>query len=657
MLRVFPAPLRALPQHHSLSDEIRGDTSSAGLTRVNYLPPRTQLRNLSGPSPTRSNRGRPPFASRSASNLVVCLNFDFFTSFKGWDAKTNENPVKAKDTSAEAEETPAKVEELPAKVEEASKQATSGEATISSTEGTTNQEVDLGFRRDLLSCYILPLPHLPPIGRGSYGVVTKVTSVESGEEFALKSIPKTPPNERERRNPESYLQKIVKEVQVMRHIGPSLDVVYLYDVFEDDTHVHLVLELCTGGELWSRIRTGTYSEAQAASVMRTIFRVIAQCHSKNVVYRDIKPDNFLFLTNKENSPLKATDFGLATYFTPGETLTRRCGTPSYIAPEVVGRKYTPAADCWSAGVTAYQLLTGRLPFRDRVNVRPAVKEVLRAVVDDPIDLESDPFPSLSEGARDLLRRLLDRNPETRLTAFEALHHPWVREGGNAPDAALDGSIVQRLQRFSTFTPLKRIVLQSIANHMLVNDARLLQAQELREIFMKFDGDKSGTLELDELKAGLDEAGYDLTERETKQLLTGMDIDRSGVIFYDEFLTALIDWRGIELDGEGKFKELVHQAFQTLEKDKEGNVKQSDIARLLCSAEDSDETCSVMMARALTGIELDASSVISEEEFWNLIHTSSADSLAHYADRRRCDEEQTDECDEEALLRYETFRNI
>ncbi|KAK3239624.1 hypothetical protein CYMTET_50461, partial [Cymbomonas tetramitiformis] len=111
---------------------------------------------------------------------------------------------------------------------------------------------------------------------------------------------------------------------------------------------------------------------------------------------------------------------------------------------------------------------------------------------------------------------------------------------------------------------------------------------------------------------------------------------------------------------------------TLEKDEAGTVKQSDIARLLCSADDSDEarcsppatwrarvgeTCSVMMERALTGTELDESNVISEEEFWNLIHTSSADSLAHYADRRRCDEEQTDECDEDALLRYETFRNI
>ena len=107
-----------------------------------------------------------------------------------------------------------------------------------------------------------------------------------------------------------------------------------------------------------------------------MLRTAAQCHSRGIIFRDIKPDNFLFLTPAPNAPLKATDFGLAGKLPPeGERLTRRCGTPSYMAPEVINRSYGAEADVWSCGVVAYQLLTGRLPFIDVVNPRPNAKEV------------------------------------------------------------------------------------------------------------------------------------------------------------------------------------------------------------------------------------------------------------------------------------------
>ena len=115
----------------------------------------------------------------------------------------------------------------------------------------------------------------------------------------------------------------------MRKIGSSLSIVYLYDSFEDNDAVHLLMDLCEGAELLGAIRKGaTYTEADAAELVRSVIRTAAQCHSRGIIFRDIKPDNFLFERDEPGSPLKATDFGLAGLITPGERLQRRCGTPS-----------------------------------------------------------------------------------------------------------------------------------------------------------------------------------------------------------------------------------------------------------------------------------------------------------------------------------------
>jgi len=498
---------------------------------------------------------------------------------------------------------------------------------------------DLGLSRHLHDLYDVPAANsVVPLGMGSYGVVTKIKDKKNDTEYALKSIPKVPPNKREQKSPKAYLQNLVYEIKVMQHVGPSLNVVYLYDAFEDDTHVHLVLEYCRGGELWRRIRKGKYTEAYAASTIRSILRVVAQCHAKNVIYRDIKPDNFLFLNNTQNSPLKATDFGLATYFRPGEVLTRRCGTPSYLAPEVVKRAYGPEADNWSAGVTVYQLLSGRLPFRDKQNQRGSIKEVLRAVVEDRVVMDDEFWlTNISEGARDLTARLLDRDPMTRLTAQEALEHPWVKVGGDALDTPLAGSVVQRLQRNGTFPLLKRIVLRSIAPLMLQEDAKLgalVQASELYKIFREFDVKDTGQLTLADMQKGLDAAGYSVEQAETEQLIKAMDLSREGVVHYDEFLAVMIDWVKVEQYDSDRYHEVVDSFFNTLQDHREGWINRKDIGRLICQSTDSDEMCELMVDKCMDEADSDGDGVISREDFWATLHTGDNDVLDQYDDR--CD---------------------
>ena len=172
------------------------------------------------------------------------------------------------------------------------------------------------------------------------------------------------------------------------------------------------MELCAGGELFTRItEKGHYSEAAAASTTRTIVNVIEACHTLGVMHRDLKPENFLLLNKRDDSPLKATDFGLSTFFTPGEVYKEVVGSAFYVAPEVLRRKYGPESDIWSAGVIVYILLSGVPPFWAETE-NGIFAEVLKAKV----DLDSDPWPTISKEAKDLIKKMLNPVVKQRLTA-------------------------------------------------------------------------------------------------------------------------------------------------------------------------------------------------------------------------------------------------
>lgn len=146
------------------------------------------------------------------------------------------------------------------------------------------------------------------------------------------------------------------------------------------------------------------------------------CHKHGVMHRDLKPENFLFADKSENSQLKAIDFGLSVFFKPGERFSEIVGSPYYMAPEVLKRNYGPEVDVWSAGVILYILLCGVPPFWAETD-EGIVKSIIRSV----IDFGRDPWPKVSDSAKDLVRRMLDTNSYTRLTAQQVLEHPLDAE--------------------------------------------------------------------------------------------------------------------------------------------------------------------------------------------------------------------------------------
>ncbi|KAG5517363.1 hypothetical protein RHGRI_037943 [Rhododendron griersonianum] len=397
------------------------------------------------------------------------------------------------------------------------------------------------------------------LGRGQFGVTHLCTNKSTGEQFACKTIAKRKLASKE------DIEDVRREVQIMYHLTGQPNIVELKGTYEDKHSVHLVMELCAGGELFDRIiAKGHYTERAAASLLRTIVQIVHTCHSMGVIHRDLKPENFLLLNKDENSPLKATDFGLSVFYKQGEQYKDIVGSAYYIAPEVLKRKYGPEVDIWSIGVMLYILLSGVPPFWAE-----SEHGIFNAILRGHVDFTSDPWPSISTGAKDLVRKMLNSDPKQRLTAFEVLAHSWIKEDGEAPDTPLDNAVLDRLKQFRAMNKFKKVALRVIAGCLSEEEI-----MGLKQMFKGMDTDNSGTITLEELKQGLAKQGTKLSEYEVKQLMEAADADGNGTIDYDEFITATMHLNRMDRE------EHLYTAFQYFDKDNSGYITIEELQQAL-----------------------------------------------------------------------------
>ncbi|KAL1823014.1 hypothetical protein ACET3Z_009792 [Daucus carota] len=388
------------------------------------------------------------------------------------------------------------------------------------------------------------------LGQGQFGTTHLCTEKSTGTLYACKTIPK-----KKLICKEDY-EDVWREIQIMHHLSEHPNVVLIKETCEDPLFVHIVMELCAGGELFDRIvMKGQYSEREAAKLLKTIVGVVEACHSLGVMHRDLKPENFLFLSDDEDAALKTTDFGLSVFYKPGETFCDVVGSPYYVAPEVLQKHYGPESDVWSAGVILYILLSGVPPFWAETEMG-----IFRQILQAKLDFESEPWPSISDSAKDLIRKMLDRNPKKRLSAHEVLCHPWIVDDRIAPDKPLDSAVLSRLKQFSAMNKLKKMALRVIAEKLSEEEIG-----GLKELFKMIDTDDSGTITFDELKEGLRRVGSELMESEIKDLMDAADIDNSGTIDYGEFIAATVHLNKLERE------ENLVSAFSFFDKDGSGYI--------------------------------------------------------------------------------------
>ncbi|GLC45677.1 hypothetical protein PLESTB_001317600 [Pleodorina starrii] len=414
------------------------------------------------------------------------------------------------------------------------------------------------------------------LGKGQFGTCRLVIEKCSGERYAVKSISKR------RLCSPGDVADVRREVQIMHHLAGHPNIVTIKDVFEDRGYVHLVEELCTGGELFdSIIERGHYSERDAAATFRCIASAVAHCHNMGVMHRDIKPENFLLSRpSPESAVVKGTDFGLSVFFSEGQVFSQVVGSAYYVAPEVLRKRYDKRADIWSLGVLLYILLCGVPPFYAETE-----RGIFAAVLSREVSFQGEVWAAVSEGARDVVRRMLVRDPSLRATAAEVLAHEWVREGGSAGAAPLDNEVLCRLKNFAALNKLQQEALKVIATHL--PDTEITG---LRALFAEMDADGSGSITGEELRQALQRKGTRIPPEELERIMTRADISGDGTLDYEEFLAATMSLAKLER------QENMYMAFKFFDADDSGYISREELTHALnrtCSPAEID----ALMAQA------------------------------------------------------------
>ncbi|OMP02068.1 hypothetical protein COLO4_11378 [Corchorus olitorius] len=345
------------------------------------------------------------------------------------------------------------------------------------------------------------------------------------------------------------IEDVRREVKILRALSGHSNLVQFYDAYEDHDNVYIVMELCGGGELLDRIlsRGGKYTEDDAKAVMIQILNVVAFCHLQGVVHRDLKPED-------ENSQLKAIDFGLSDYVKPDERLNDIVGSAYYVAPEVLHRSYSTEADVWSIGVIAYILLCGSRPFWARTE-----SGIFRAVLKADPSFDEAPWPSLSSEARDFVKRLLNKDPRKRLTAAQALSHPWIKNY-NDVKVPLDILIFKMMKVYLRSSSLRKAALRALSKTLTVDELFYLKEQ-----FALLEPNKNGTISLENIKTALMKNATDaMKDSRIPEFLASLNALQYRRMDFDEFCAAALSVH--QLEALDRWEQHARCAYELFEKD-------------------------------------------------------------------------------------------
>lgn len=388
------------------------------------------------------------------------------------------------------------------------------------------------------------------VGKGSYGVVREgFLKTDPGKKVAIKII------EKERIRHKVYL--LEREITILQTLDHP-NIINFFETYQDFKYFYIVMEYCSGGELLDRlIDKGRLHEYETRTIMYKLFSGLNYIHKKKIAHRDLKPENVLFSDNTHEAEIKIIDFGLSNMLRTEETSIKRksaeltlhtkVGTPNYVAPEILKGEYTIACDIWSLGIITYLLLCGNPPFFSETE-----EGLYKKIEKGLLVFKEKEWEKISVKAKDLILKCLKANPKKRITAEQAIKHPWfadlqrksflvVNKDSSEPDSPnlLNKHILNVLQNNKFKNKLKREVLKIFVNRL--NEKEIIT---LKNAFQTIDEEHRGAISCAKLMEVMKLNGLEHSEAEIRDIIQnikgGLENSENIYLNYTEFISATLD---------------------------------------------------------------------------------------------------------------------
>jgi calcium-dependent protein kinase len=408
---------------------------------------------------------------------------------------------------------------------------------------------------------------------------------------------------------------LMNEINILRKMDHP-NIVKINDFYITNTEYVLVTEYCPEGELFYEIKNfAPFNEALTGWYMKQILSAVCYCHKLKIIHRDLKPENILISKKNKNgfNLVKVIDFGTAIIFNKNKNDKSLTGSVYYISPEVLSknRNYTEKCDVWSCGIIMYILLTGLPPFNGDSD-----EEIVTKIKNGRFNMDKYPWPIISSQAKDLIKKLLEFDPHKRITAEEALSHPWFesKQVQSEDNAGLfkiknPNRLLNNLINFKS----DNILGSAVFAYLIHNNIQLNQVHEAIKLFNKIDKNGDGQISREELYKGLENflklSGKELKEK-VDTIFNNIDTDHNGYIEYEEFLRAAVDKEYFLSDNFLRF------AFDYFDRDKNGEISYNEIKQLFYQNDKNKHNTEAQnqLMKNFEEMDINGDGVLSFEEF-------------------------------------------
>ena len=445
------------------------------------------------------------------------------------------------------------------------------------------------------------------LGSGSFGTVYEAKNILFNTKIAMKIIVKQ----------KNMNNKFIKnEIDILKKLSHP-NIVRIYEFYESSNCFYLINEYCDAGELYNYINNSTLNEQQLSIIFYQVFSGLCYLHENNILHRDLKPENILIskkevdlLTKEEYFWIQIIDFGTAKIFEQNKKEKSIVGSAYYIAPEVLNKDYNEKCDTWSVGVILYMFLTGRAPFTGRNN-----EEIINSIKTKPLDEDNPNLVKRSPEVKDLVKSLLQKDTNKRLSAKEALNHVWFKKfnGRKLFQNFMEKDIqlyIDNLFNYSFQSKIQQLVIAFLVHNLPTTDSK----RNILKLYRYFNESGDCKLTKEELIEGLNKyRNKEDVKEKVDNLFLLLDSDNNGYIEYEEFLRACVDKKEVLTE------EYLKYAFKFLDKENKGKLSVQEIINsFLEGGNNVNKLFEIALTKDISEVDADGDGIIDFNEFKQLM---------------------------------------